>query len=341
MATLTSRGETWYLNWTDPHTTKRERRKIGSKRIVSEGDARAALLKLEYELAYSDPALAGRRSANHGITVTWADLSAQYLTWYRTHFPASYERTEITVKKHLDPFFTTKPLALLTQGNGEDYVVHRTKYVAPSTALKELRTLKAMLTKGVQWKLVTANPMSLVAAPPDLRSAPVEFYSLDELRSLYSRSTTRNGAIWKLFANTGMRRAEALSLRWNEVSDNTITVISTASRRTKSKKWRVIPISPGARDALDVLGASGRDGYVLPRLAPHSLTRLFDRDATRARLGGSLHTLRHTFASHLVMAGRPLYEVKALLGHASIKTTEIYAHLAPGHLQESVKGLNL
>jgi len=55
--------------------------------------------------------------------------------------------------------------------------------------------------------------------------------------------------------------------------------------------------------------------------------------------GASLHTLRHTFASHLVMNGTDVYTVQKLLGHSSIKTTEIYAHLAPDFLKAAVQKL--
>jgi site-specific recombinase XerD len=53
----------------------------------------------------------------------------------------------------------------------------------------------------------------------------------------------------------------------------------------------------------------------------------------------SIHTLRHTFASHLVMSGADLYTVQKLLGHSSIKTTETYAHLAPNYLRSAIEKL--
>ena len=64
------------------------------------------------------------------------------------------------------------------------------------------------------------------------------------------------------------------------------------------------------------------------------------RAATQAQLPGvSLHTLRHTFISRLVQAGRPLPEVAALAGHREIKMTLRYAHLAPSHLRAGIQAL--
>ena len=65
------------------------------------------------------------------------------------------------------------------------------------------------------------------------------------------------------------------------------------------------------------------------------------RTAQQAELPGvSLHTLRHTFISRLVQAGRPLPEVAALAGHRDIKMTLRYAHLAPSHLRAGIQALD-
>ncbi|MEO6306891.1 MAG: tyrosine-type recombinase/integrase [Nitrospiraceae bacterium] len=76
------------------------------------------------------------------------------------------------------------------------------------------------------------------------------------------------------------------------------------------------------------------------RLVPAAKSWAAIRAATQAQFPGvSLHTLRHTFISRLVQAGRPLPEVSALAGHREIKMTLRYAHLAPSHLRAGVQAL--
>ena len=79
----------------------------------------------------------------------------------------------------------------------------------------------------------------------------------------------------------------------------------------------------------------------VPPIRPESLSRAFLHDAARANLDGSLHTLRHTFISHLVMQGVPLRTVQVIAGHAHFTTTERYAHLAPGYLKNVTAGMRL
>jgi integrase len=145
-------------------------------------------------------------------------------------------------------------------------------------------------------------------------------------------------------ANTGMRRNEARQLRVSRVDLNAghVDVVSSAEARTKSGKWRRIPLSRAAIEALEVLlSLYGSTGYVLPRITAPSLSRAFAHDCEVLGLSGSLHSLRHSYGAHMVMAGVPLRSLQVLMGHASFKTTERYAHIGEDHLKAQARLVNL
>jgi integrase len=198
--------------------------------------------------------------------------------------------------------------------------------------------------------MIPENPIAAVRAPRSLESKPHRFYEAEELQRLYEASArTVNGgegpqpnpmyaSIWKLYANTGMRRMEGLHLRWRDIGQDSLRILSSGEARTKSGKWREVPISDGAREALRALP---RSDYILPRMAKESLSRAFLRDALIAGLDGSLHTLRHTYFLHSIRSGTPLRTVQLYVGHAHITTTEGYAYLAPGSAPEVVLRLDI
>lgn len=140
-------------------------------------------------------------------------------------------------------------------------------------------------------------------------------------------------------ACTGLRRAEACRAVQSRdvVADGAQTVIRVESvpdasgkGRTKSGRWREIPLNAAAEESLMALPDRIADCH------PDTLSDWFRQDAKAAKVGGSVHRLRHTFCAHLVMAGVPLRRVQLLAGHADYKTTEIYAHLAPAGSRETV-----
>lgn len=179
-------------------------------------------------------------------------------------------------------------------------------------------------------EIIPATPVTYVSAPRILNSKPRTFYTHEEADKLLAG---KMGEIWRLFVNTGLRRGEGMMLRREWVKPDALQILSTDDDRTKSGKWREVPLSEGAREAIESI--KGAEGYILPRMEPESLSRACIRESKRAGLTGSLHTLRHTYISHLVMAGFPIRTVQVLAGHSSITVTEKYAHLAPDHVAKA------
>lgn len=223
---------------------------------------------------------------------------------------------------------------LIKPDSVEQYKTERRFLARANTIIKELRVLNAIINRAVTLGKLSRNPIASVKAPRVLDSKPHLFYESEDLAKLYGKATPTHAPIWKFLANTGLRRGEALALRWAWISECSMRVLSTEAERTKSGKWHEVPLSDGAREALDAIKSACPEACpndrVLRQMAPPSLSREFARDAKAAGIGGSLHTLRHTYISHLVRAGVPLRTVQIYAGHAHYTTTEGYAYLAPG-----------
>lgn len=335
MAKLNERDGQYVLRWTDPDGTRKSK-SLGKVGVFPKRDAKAILLAKELELT------TGMRMLGKGGSTapTFGRYAREYVTWRGMKFPDSQERVEQIIEQHLIPAFEFVALDSLKPDQVEQWMQVRLTKVKPETVAKELRTLKAVLHHAMDRDVLARDPLRTVTAPRNLESSPIRFYEAHELARIYEASFDK-GSVWKLLANTGMRRGEALALNWSNVGPHSIQILSTSEDRTKSGKWREVPLSDGARLALEDLAWNGREGYVLPRIAPESLSRSFVKDAARAGLPGHLHELRHTYVSHLVRAGVPLRTVQVLAGHAHYSTTERYAHVAKGTEPAPVRELSI
>ena len=147
---------------------------------------------------------------------------------------------------------------------------------------------------------------------------------------------------------TGARKSEAMKAEWSHVDFATRQWVVPVS---KSGKPRFIPLSQGAVNILlDVqkftLKILGECKFIFPNITTGKpYTQLFypwDIARKRAGLGDvRIHDLRHSFASALVNEGMTLYDVKELLGHANIATTQRYAHLSQQRLMEAASKADL
>jgi integrase len=142
--------------------------------------------------------------------------------------------------------------------------------------------------------------------------------------------------------NTGMCRGEILSLKWDNVDMKHGFILLD---KTKNGELREIPINATLRATLEALPRRIDGGHVFVNPVtggPYGDIKTgFNRACKKAGIKDfHFHDCRHTFASHLVMAGVDITTVKELLGHKTLTMTLRYAHLAPSHKVRAVDVLD-
>lgn len=231
--------------------------------------------------------------------------------------------------------------------------------IEQATVNRRLATIKAMFTKALDWNLVNEATYKQVHKVKLFKETVTrdKFLSSEEIKALLDacdeQITTKTGKtiILKqahlkpviIFAlNTGCRKEEILSLKWEQV-DLKHGFINL--NKTKNGERRQIPINDTLREMLQ--GLIRRIDVPWVFYDPENGTRFRDVKRsfyTACRKAGItdfvFHSLRHTFASHLVMAGVDLTTVSRLIGHKSLVMTLRYSHLAPDHLSNAVNMLN-
>jgi site-specific recombinase XerD len=181
------------------------------------------------------------------------------------------------------------------------------------------------------------NPAADVRGPR-LGRKLVGFLPIDEATALLSDAglSARDRAVLELLWATGLRVSELAGLDVDDVdrAERTVRVIG------KGRKERIVPFGAKAAAALDAyLGVRERGGALFVnarggRLGVRSLWTLVRRAARQAGLTRrvSPHTLRHTFATHLLDAGADLRMIQELLGHSRVSTTQRYTHVGSEQL---------
>ena len=271
----------------------------------------------------------------------------EYLQYAKTNkTAASYSRNEI-VLRNFRSFVKAERLHGITHSMIENYKAHRLQGgTMASTINTELNTIRAMLNRAVTLGYLAKNPCKGIKKLKAPRKQ-VRFFSKEEVHKLLEAASGRLAPIIETFLYTGLRRDELTHLTWADVDLQRRIVAVQAKEGWHPKDYEVrhIPMAPRLHELLKSLPKSDHPWVFFtsnggPHLG-HVLSRDFRKLVRRCGIkGASLHTTRHTFASHLVMNGTDIYTVQKLLGHSSIKTTEIYAHLAPDFLKAAVERLH-
>jgi len=280
---------------------------------------------------------------------TLGQVAEEYLCFKADNGKRSLEEDRRILKTRLLPAFGKELLVPDLRGNLiAQYERRRVGQVSAFTVRNELTVLRHLLRLAKRWGYLEQVPDIELPKKPEDRQRYLEHEEIAKLLAACQPASkaypkgSRNPyllAIVTLALNTGMRKAEILGLEWERVNLSTSAI---TLYRTKNGKPRGVPINDAVYTALTDLerDPERRAGLLFTRrdgAAWGEIRTAFATALERAGIKGfRFHDLRHTAASHLVMRGASLNDVRELLGHSDLKMTQRYAHLSPAHLRQAV-----
>lgn len=227
-----------------------------------------------------------------------------------------------------------------------------TQSYSKSTIARKLATLRSFYKFCLRRNYIEHHPLATIRTPKQDKRLP-KFLTVEQINTLLSTPDdgtllgARDRAMLEVVYSTGLRVSELVDLNRNDV-DFTGQVVRV---RGKGKKQRVTPIGLTALHALkkylqmrdaDPRGATFHAEALFvnkhgQRLSTRSVRRKLDKYLLECGLDPSIspHTLRHSFATHMLENGADLRSVQEMLGHRSISTTQIYTHLTAQRLKSA------
>jgi len=219
--------------------------------------------------------------------------------------------------------------------------------LSKTTVGRRLASIRSFLRFLQKEGYINSNPAKLVSTPKAQRPLP-KFLTVDDVFSLVEKPGnigfvhSRDRAILELLYSSGLRVAEISGLTVDDIS----TKEGLVKVRGKGKKERIVPVGSKAVDAVKsymvekiLLKKKDRAMFLNrkgTKLSERGIRRIVVKYAKMAGINEQIgpHTLRHTFASHLLQSGADLRVIQELLGHASLSTTQKYTHLDVTHLMD-------
>jgi integrase/recombinase XerD len=221
---------------------------------------------------------------------------------------------------------------------------------APATLQRKVACLRSFYRHLRRTAVLTTDPTAHLRAPKESRKLP-QVLSRDEVAELLRQprgtepAALRDRALLETMYACGLRASEAIGLEVGDVDLET----GILRAHGKGAKERLVPIGSAAAGALTAYLQRGRPRLVGDRwearlfvnqrgggLTRQGLYKIVQRHAASAGLAAKMspHTLRHTFATHLLAGGCDLRSLQEMLGHADIATTQLYTHLSAERLKD-------
>ena len=228
------------------------------------------------------------------------------------------------------------------------------KGLTKASANKVIQHFKAVFNHAFNNEYIARNP-SRNYKQLKLDFKEMDYLSQEEMDQLlsYTNQKYMGADRWKhvlyltLFL-TGARLGEVLGLEWHRIQFSTNTILigqiwcpisNKVIYTTKGKKDRIVPLNSLLKKELGAMKNHSKGSFLFSDVGGRPIdpknfrSRNWDKDLKAAGIRKlRIHDARHTYASLFVMSGGSIYDLKKVLGHADVKTTERYAHLSADHL---------
>ena len=294
--------------------------------------------------------------------VTLRVFADEYKNLIKKNRSAAYFRSVVKSLDYLQEYFKAqKVIHSITLKDVEAFLIYLQQNVRPVSPspgrggqgyVVYYRNLKAAFNKAKEWGYVRENFFTKVKPPKRQKTAPafINNVQLSAISSQIKSEVVRDVVVTAYY--TGLRLNEIVNLRWKNVNlNNRVITVGDELFVTKARKQRFIPI---CEEVLSTILTQKEKKPALPigdsfvfsksngeKFTGDYFTKRFKKACRAAGIDEAIHfhSLRHSFASNLVLKGVSIYKVKELLGHSSITTTEIYSHLNIDVLREAVSVL--
>ncbi len=274
-----------------------------------------------------------------------SSFTATYLDYAKGRYSRSYCENIAVSLRGLLKTVGDLPLQKVGVREVEQFLASIAPGKSDRTSRAYFVTLASAFQTAMRWGHIETNPFRRVVRPRLRELLPVHL-TKEELRAIVDHERDQDlRDLYICAVSTGMRLGEMAALQWEDVDfvQRVIRVQNTASFTTKNRKNRTIPMNSLLCSMLSKRKSYAQSELVFSfqgrRLTKDIASRNFKQCVIAAHVNPALHfhSMRHSFGTWLVQAGVSIYEVQRLLGHSSIAMTQVYAHLAPSELHETVE----
>jgi integrase len=303
--------------WVDYYASgQRKRERVGSSYKL----AQDVLSKRKAEIAEGRYFPERRKQ-----TITFKEMAEKYWAMHGQYLKSkSWRYMLVIVLKAIGD----RQAGDITAGELQELYNQLREKTSVANAIRYMTLVKSIFSRCIEWSMFYGDNPTLKVKLGQVDNHRLRYLSVDEMQRLLAACSTTIYPFVVCALMTGMRRGEMLNLTWDNVDTEHRMIYILNS---KSGKPREIPIASKLLEVFESIPGS-HTGNVFnlsePTLRFHFEKALRDSGITDFRI----HDLRHTFASHFIMKTSNMPVLQQILGHASSKMTQRYAHLAKGHL---------